>query len=124
MKTKADLVREIESARSAMSLHGKKAMVELSPRNVVRRSFVQHRLIWIGALAAVGTVVVFQFTGKADKNERDNPAPAFKKGGLAALLLTPLGGMLRSKVMSHGRQWIFNYFNQYLSNRPAPVETD
>ncbi len=124
MKSKADLVREIESARAAVSLQGRNAMIELSPRNVVRRSFVEHKMIWIGAAAALGTGIVFHLTSKTDKNQRDNPLPSAKKGGLAALLLTPLGGMLRNTVVSHGRQWILHYLNQHLSHRQPPVESD
>jgi hypothetical protein len=124
-RSKAEILSEIAAARGDITRSGGQMLDSWSPRRVVTRSIIEHKAIWIGGAALVGTLIALRFaTEKPDKNERDNPAPKAKKEGFSGLLAGPLAGMLRKTVMSHGRQWIQSYLTHYLSNRQPPVESD
>ena len=112
MKTKAQILQELDSARAELGVHLRHATEEWSPAAVVRRSFERHRWVWLAGGAAAGLLLVRMLTLPAPgKFRRDNSGAPVKKSGLIWQILSPVAPLARQIALKHGLELLQSYLN-------------
>jgi hypothetical protein len=112
---KEQAIRDLEAARGALGEHLYQAAAEFSPRTMVRQSMEQHRWGWLTAAGIGGLLLVRLLLPRRRKFERDNAAASATKGGLIALILAPMLGMVRRTALNYATNYAKTYLRQYLS---------
>lgn len=116
MTQKQQILKDLETARSQLSGHLHRAGEELNPKTLVQNSVRQHPWAWAGAAAVAGLLLVRGLMPrKVVKIERDNLGTSATKGGLIALILTPLIGIARQAALKYGTQYLQSYLTQNFS---------
>jgi hypothetical protein len=118
-------LRDLEEARTLLSVHVHLASEEWNPRVLVRQSMQKHLWAWVSA-AAVGGLVLWRVLVPAPRAKigRDISGASAKKSGLIALLMTPMLGMARQAALKYGSSFLQSYLQNHLSRHegsPAPV---
>lgn len=117
---KQQVLRELETARASLAHHATMAAQEWSPKAMISHSIQRHRGLWLGGAALVGLAVVRLFFSGGSNSRRDNSGASATKGGLLALLLTPLLAYGRKAAVNYGAQMVQSYLRQKVSpNAPA-----
>lgn len=118
MTPKQQALRDLDSARAALSSHLHLASEELNPKVIVSRSLRAHPWIWAGAAAIGGLLLVRGLMpSPRPKFERDNVGTSATKSGLIALILAPMLGMVRQTAWKYGSQYLQSYLTQHFSQR-------
>jgi hypothetical protein len=112
---KEQALQNLETARAALGEHLYQAAAEFNPRTMVRQSMEQHRWGWIAGAAIAGLLLVRLVLPRRRKFERDNAAASATKGGLIALILAPMLGMVRRAALTYATNYAKNQLRQYLS---------
>lgn len=116
MTPKQQALKDLDHARTLLASHVHLASEEYSPKAIAQRSWKEHPWIWIGTAAVTGLLLVRNLmpSPKA-KFERDNFGASATKGGLIALILSPMLGMVRQAAWKYGSQFLQTYLTQHFS---------
>jgi len=116
MTPKQQALKDLDRARSLLSSHLQLATEELNPKVIVSRSLREHPWIWAGAAGIAGLFLVRGLMpGRGGKFERDNFGASATKGGLIALILSPVLGMVRQEAWKYGSRFLQTYLTQHFS---------
>lgn len=116
MTPKQQALKDLDRARNLLASHLHLASEEFSPKAIAQRSWREHPWIWIGAAAFSGLLIVRNLLPSPKlKIERDNFGASATKGGLIALILSPMLGMARQAALKYGSQFLQNYLTQHFS---------
>lgn len=112
VKTKAQVLQELDSARAELGVHLRHATEEWSPAAVVRRSFERHRWLWMAGGTLAGVLFVRLLSPSAQgKFRRDNSEAPVKKSGLIWQILSPVAPLARQFALKHGLELLQSYLN-------------
>lgn len=112
MKTKAQVLRELDSARAELGVHLRHATEEWSPSAVMRRSIERHRWVWMAGSTVAGLLLVRLLTSTApSKFRRDNSDAPVKKSGLIWQILSPVAPLAQQFALKHGLEFLQSYLN-------------
>jgi hypothetical protein len=116
MTAKQQAIKDLERARTLLGAHLHLATEDLNPKVIITRSVREHPWIWVGAAALGGLLLVRSLMPSSHRKiERDNLGTSATKGGLIALILSPVLGMVRQEAWKYGRQFLQTYLTQHLS---------
>lgn len=116
MTPKQQALQDLDRARTLLGSHLQRASAELNPRAVVERSLRRHPWAWAAAAGLAGLLVVRSLLpARASKFERDNLGASATKGGLIALILSPLLGMARQAALKQASHLFQTYLTQNFS---------
>jgi hypothetical protein len=125
MKTKAELVAELDRARTELGgqLHG--AATEWRPDRLLRRSLARHRWFWTAGAAVAGLLLARRLLRPAeDKIRRDIAGASATKNSLISQILTPVYALIRQTAVTQGFQLIQTLLNptshRHEGDRPGP----
>lgn len=116
MTPKQQAIKNLDQARALITSHLELAREELNPRVIVTNSVRKHPWAWVAGAAVAGLLLVRGLMPeKGAKIERDNFGASAKKGGLIALILSPLLAMARQTAWKYGSQYLQTYLTQQIS---------
>ncbi|HEY1051100.1 MAG TPA: hypothetical protein VGE39_15125 [Prosthecobacter sp.] len=116
MTPKQLALKDLENARTLLGSHLHLASEEFNPKVIVSRSLRQHPWIWVAGAAVTGLLLVRTLMpSKTPKIERDNFGASATKGGLIALILSPVLGMARQAAWKYASQYLQSYLTQHIS---------
>ncbi len=116
MISKHQAIKDLDLARAQLGSHLHLASEELNPKVIISRSLREHPWIWAGGAAITGLLLVRGLMpASGSKIERDNLGASATKGGLIALILSPMLGMVRQAAWKYGSQYLQSYLTQHFS---------
>ena len=116
MTAKQKAIKDLDEARAQLGSHLQLASAELNPKVIISRSLREHPWIWAGGTAVAGLLLVRSLMpSPGSKIERDNFGASATKGGLIALILSPMLGMVRQAAWKYGSQYLQSYLTQHFS---------
>lgn len=116
MISKHQAIKDLDLARAQLGSHLHLASEELNPKVIFSRSLREHPWIWAGGAAITGLLLVRGLMpASGSKIERDNLGASATKGGLIALILSPMLGMVRQAAWKYGSQYLQSYLTQHFS---------
>jgi hypothetical protein len=125
MKTKAELVAELDRARAELGDRLESAAAEWRPEQLLRRSVERHRWLWTAGAALSGLLLMRRLTRPAeDKIRRDIAGASATKSSLISQILTPALAVLRQAAVSQGFQLLQTLLtptpHRHPGNQPGP----
>lgn len=125
MKTKAELVAELDRARAELGGQMHHAAAEWRPDRLLRRSLERHRWLWTAGAAAAGLVLARRLLRPAEgKIRRDIAGASATKNSLISQILTPALALIRQVAVRQGFQLIQTLLNptphRHEADRPGP----
>lgn len=125
MKTKAELVAELDLARTELGAQLHDAATEWRPDQLLRRSLERHRWLWTAGAAAMGLLLARRLLRPAqDKIRRDIAGASATKNSLISQILTPVLTLVRQAAVRQGFQFIQTLltptFHRHEGDRPGP----
>ncbi|MBB5037991.1 hypothetical protein [Prosthecobacter dejongeii] len=116
MISKLQAIKDLDLARAQLGSHLHLASEELNPKVIISRSLREHPWIWAGGAAIAGLLLIRGLMPSSrSKIERDNLSASATKGGLIALILSPMLGMVRQAAWKYGSQYLQSYLTQHFS---------
>ena len=86
---KRALVRELDRARDALSVHAQAARAEANPGAKLRNSVSKHRVAWIGATALLGLALA-RLSTRTKAPPARKPEPHLPAGGKTGIVMGTL----------------------------------
>jgi len=125
MKTKADLLAELDRARAELGGQLQDAAAEWRPDRLLRRSIERHRWLWTAGAGIAGLLLARRLLHPAeDKFRRDIPGASATKNSLISQILNPFIALVRQVAVKQGYQLIQTFLHstsqRHKGERPEP----
>ncbi len=125
MKTKAELMAELDLARAELGGQLQGAADEWRPDHLLRRSLERHRWLWTAGAATAGLLLARRLLRPAqDKIRRDIAGASATKNSLISQILAPMLAVARQVAVRQGFQLIQTLLNpttqRHEGDRPGP----
>lgn len=120
---KQQALHDLEEARGSLAYHASHAAEDWSPKAIITRSVHKHRAWWIGGAAVAGLALIKAvLPSRGYSRHHESSLSGTQRGGLFALLLSPLIGLARKYLMSYGTQLVQSYLQQKISPNASDSE--